>query len=83
MSYSKHTWNQLKNTTADDLVRALVKDGWVREPTKSAVHVYRKGPDQRITIHYHARKTYGPGLLKGLLDDIGWTEADMKRLKLI
>jgi predicted RNA binding protein YcfA (HicA-like mRNA interferase family) len=83
VSYGKNTWNRLKNTTADDLIRALLKDGWVFEPTKSAVRVYRKAPDKRITVHYHARKTYGPSLLKGLLDDIGWSEEDLKRLKLI
>jgi len=36
-----------------------------------------------VVIHYHPRKTYGPGLLKGLLADIGWDEKDLKRLKLI
>lgn len=39
-------------------------------------------PNQRITIHYHPKKTYGQHLLKSLLEDIGWSEADMKRLKL-
>ena len=36
-----------------------------------------------VSIHYHPRKTYHRGLLKGLLDDIGWTEDDMRRLKLL
>jgi hypothetical protein len=34
-------------------------------------------------IHYHPRKTYGPKLLTALLNEIGWTEADMRRVKLI
>jgi hypothetical protein len=46
-------------------------------------YIKRIGDPKRIVIHYHPRKTYGPKLLKSLLADIGWSEADMKRLKLI
>jgi hypothetical protein len=38
---------------------------------------------KRIVIHYHPRKTYRPKLLTALLGDIGWSEADMRRVKLI
>jgi hypothetical protein len=38
-----------------------------------------KGP----SVHYHPKETYGPKLLKGLLEEIGWTEDELKRLKLI
>ena len=40
-------------------------------------------PPRSVTIHYHPGKTYGAKLLKGLLEDIGCSTADMKRLKLI
>jgi predicted RNase H-like HicB family nuclease len=40
-------------------------------------------PNSRVTIHYHPKKTYGAKLLKGLLEDIGWSEEDMERLQLI
>lgn len=80
-------WSQLKGKTADDLVDALGRDGWVMDPESSgAIRVYIKGVGQsrkRITIHYHPRKTYGPNLLKALLADIGWDEKDMKRIRLI
>jgi hypothetical protein len=33
-------------------------------------------------IHYHPHKAYGPDLLRDILRDIGWTENDLKRLKL-
>ena len=29
------------------------------------------------------QKTYGPGLMKALLADIGWAEEDLRRLKVI
>ncbi len=47
-------------------------------------HIFRH-PTQikRVSIHYHPKKTYGPKLLKKLLRQIGWTEDDLRRLKLI
>ncbi len=83
MSFSKNVWNQLKNTTADELIKALKKDGFEYDETSGAVQVYRHPDGRRVTIHYHPKKTYGAGLLKQLISDIGWSEADMKRLKLI
>jgi len=38
---------------------------------------------RRVSIHYHAKKNYGAKTLQGLLTDIGWSEDDMRRLKLI
>lgn len=88
MSYHQNVWNQLKNLTADDFIKALKKDGWIQEVTKGAVQAFRKTDDKgntlnRITIHRHPNSTYGAKLLKGLLADIGWSEDDLQRLKLI
>lgn len=84
MSFSGEVWNQLKNLTCEDLMRALEKDGWDRDTTSGAVQAYRNPVTRaRVTIHYHPGKTYGAKFLKGLLADIGWTERDMRRLKLI
>ena len=87
MTYSKNTWNQLKNLTAGGLIRALEKDGWIREVKRGAIQAFRQENDgktvNRVTVHYHPKKTYGAKFLKGLLADIGWSEKDLKRLKLI
>ena len=87
MAFSKHVWNQLRNTTADELISALERDGYTKDPASGdATIAYLKfvtPKAKRIVIHYHPRKTYGPKLLKALLSDIGWTEADMRRLRLI
>lgn len=82
MSYPQQVWLQLKNLTADDLVGALEKDGWGRDVTNGAILVYIKD-GKRVGIHYHPKKTYGAKLLQNLIADIGWSEADLKRLKLI
>jgi len=83
MKYSQNVWNQLKNKSPKDLMSALEKDGAICDVTRGAVQVYRYSDGRRITIHYHPNKTYGPKFIKGLIDDIGWTEDDLRRLKLI
>ncbi len=83
MAFPPHVWDQLKNVTADELIRALEKDGWSLDARRGAEQVYLHPDGRRVSIHYHPRKTYGPKLLKGLLGDIGWGEGDYRRLKLI
>ncbi len=86
MAFPQHVWNQVKNLTADEIIGALLRDGWEKDPSgRGAIIGYiKKGPpNSRITIHYHPKKTYGAKLLQSLLDDIGWSEDDLRRLKLI
>ena len=82
MSFPKPVWDQLKNTTTERLISALRKDGWELDESTRRCHVYRMD-DRTVSIHYHPKKTYGANLLKNLIDQIGWTESDMKRLKII
>ena len=85
-TYSKNVWDQLKGTTDKDLVKALTKDGFVKEASTGGIHPYKHEDGRRVTIHVHPSgggKEYGAKLLKGLLDDIGWSVDDLKRLKLI
>ena len=84
MSYSKNVWQQLKNITADGLISALIKDGFVLDTEVRTERIFRHPDGRKVSIHYHTRsQTYGASLLKALLDDIGWSEKDMKRIKLI
>lgn len=84
MAYPKHIWQQIKNLTADDLISALERDGWKRDEGRGAFLPYvDPATGNRVIIHYHPRKTYGAKLLQGLLADIGWKEADLRRLRLI
>ena len=83
MKYPPNVWDQLKNLTADQLVHALKKDGWVKDESSGAIHIYRHPDGRRASIHYHPHKTYGPKLLKNLLDDINWSEKEMRNVKLI
>jgi predicted RNA binding protein YcfA (HicA-like mRNA interferase family) len=87
MAFAPNVWNQLKNLKADELISALQRDGWVRDSSSKGAelgYIKDQGSDRkRIVIHYHPGKTYGAKLLQALLADIGWTENDLQRLKLI
>lgn len=82
MNYAPNVWAQLKSKSPDELIAALLKDGWSCDMDGGSMRVYLKGSN-RVSIHYHPKKTYGPKMLKGLLDDIGWSESEMRALKLI
>lgn len=47
------------------------------------MHIYLSADGRRVSIHYHPKRTYGPKMLQSLLDDIGWDEPALRRLKLI
>jgi predicted RNA binding protein YcfA (HicA-like mRNA interferase family) len=84
LNYSRNAWDQLKNKTADDIIAALLKDGFLLDSEVRTERIYRHENGRKVSIHYHTgSKGYGKSLLKALLDDIGWTEKDMIRLKLI
>ena len=83
MAFHQTVWSQLKNTTASALIRALIADGWEEDVKSGATRAFRKDAGKRVVIHYHPKKTYGAKLLQALIKDIGWSEDDLKRLKLI
>lgn len=69
MSFPGHIWKQLKNLTADEIIKGLEKSDWVSDETRGAEQIYRHPDGRRVSIHYHPGKTYGPKLLKNLLND--------------
>jgi predicted RNA binding protein YcfA (HicA-like mRNA interferase family) len=79
---AKPVWDQLRNKTCDELISALTRDQWRLESTRGSVRMYRHTDGRRVGVHYHPQKTYRANLLRALLDDIGWTPADLRRLKL-
>lgn len=85
MNWTPNLWNQIKNITCTELISALERDKWERDGIQGATQVYRNPTTGgRVVIHYHPRKTYSsPKLLKSLINDIGWNESDLRRLKLI
>ena len=56
MKFSKQTWDQLKNITADELIKSLEKDNWKKDLSSVAELIYRKSDGRRVSIHYHLKK---------------------------
>lgn len=84
MSFPQNVWNQLKSVTTRELIAALGKDGFIPDEELRTERIYRHPDGRRVSIHYHTgSKCYKRGMLKALFDDIGWSEKDMRRLKLI
>ena len=80
MKIDKSIWQQLKGVTKKQVIKALQRDGCVQE----RLTFYHPQKKYRITIHYHAKKTFSPYLIKNyLLAETGWTIKDLKRLKLV
>jgi predicted RNA binding protein YcfA (HicA-like mRNA interferase family) len=83
VSFAPHVWGQLKNLTCDDLIGALERAGWKCDTKGGSMRIYMSDDHRRVSIHYHPHKTYGAKMLKGLLNDIGWTDEEMVTYKLI
>jgi predicted RNA binding protein YcfA (HicA-like mRNA interferase family) len=83
-SFPENIWKQLKNKTTDELITALLKDGFSLVDKVRTERIYRHPDGRKVSIHYHkGSETYGAKLLKALLGDTKWSEEDMRRLKLI
>ena len=87
MKYDSNVWDQLKGITAGKLMAALLKSGWTLDDTSGSIHTYKKddnGTNRRVQVHFHGKnKGWRQGLVKKMLSEIGWSEAELKDLKLI
>jgi len=85
MAVSRSSLEQLKSRTSADFIRALKRDNWEELTNRGATRPFTKtnasGKRLRVVIHYHPKNTYGPKLLKSLMEDTGWTDGDLRRLK--
>ena len=86
MALSGACWSQLKNLTKGELRNALRQDGYFEDEAEGSSTIFFKpgDPPRRVAIHMHKRSdTMGRELLKKQIAATGWTEADLRRLKLI
>lgn len=87
-SVSRSALVQLKDKTAADWIKALIRDGWTEEGRSGATRGFVKQSIEgtgrkRVVIHFHPKKQYGPRLMRYLIRDIGWSDKDLRRLKMI
>jgi len=77
-------YSRLRGLTVRKIVHALEKEGFVRAKKRGADLVYRHPDGRRVPIHYHkGSETFPPKTLKKIIEAAGWTEEDLKRLKLL
>jgi predicted RNA binding protein YcfA (HicA-like mRNA interferase family) len=79
-----HLLQQLRNTSVQELVRALERDVFSYRRTRGGSRVYHHPDGRRTVIHYHrAGDTLPIGTLRSVLAGARWTEEDLRRLGLI
>lgn len=76
---------QLRKITVRELCAALDRDGFVLDRQRGSHRVYYRPRDKRrVVIPYHLPGATLPiGTLAAIVRDVGWTEDDFRRLKLI
>lgn len=63
---------------------ALVRDGFVFDRGDGSPQIYYRHDGRRVTILVHgSSRTFRMKTLKSMIDQTQWTEADLKRLKLL
>ena len=73
-----------RGITARQLIGALQTDGYELARTRGSHRIYRHPKGRRVVVAYHALSdTFPIGTLKGMLEDVGWTEEDLRRLDLL
>jgi len=72
---------RLPRITADQLIRALERDGWQRV-RQSGSHVILKHPSKpgRVVVPRHASVTLKPKVVQDALAQSGFTEEELRRL---
>ncbi len=76
----------IKESLEGEFIKTLRRDGFYEDEAEGSSTVFLKlgPPRRRLAIHVHHKSdTMGPELLKTLLNNTGWDESDIKRLKLV
>lgn len=72
-----------RGITAREFIRALHEEGFRLTRTRGSHHFYRHDDGRRAVVAYHrVSDTFPLGTLKGMVTDIGWSDADLRRLGL-
>jgi predicted RNA binding protein YcfA (HicA-like mRNA interferase family) len=79
-------FSKIRALTATEIIRALLADGFALRKSKGGSHRrYQHHDGRRVTVHFHgSNTTFVPKTLRSMIEEQArWTEADLKRLKLI
>lgn len=74
----------LKGITAQELIRALERDGFLWTRNKGSHRVYRHPDGRRVVVSYHRPSaTFPPKTVASMIAGARWDENDLRRLGLI
>lgn len=78
-------YSQLRPLTARELVRAVLRDGFVLVHQKGSHHRFRHPDGRRVTIAlHHPGDTFPIKTFKAIIEEQArWTAKDLQRLKLL
>ena len=71
-----------RGITARQLIKARQQDGFLNTRTRGSHHFYEHPDGRATTVSYHKRSdTFPIGTLKGMIEDVEWTDDDFRRYK--
>ncbi len=74
----------LRNVSARELIAALIRDGFELDRADGSHQIYYHRDGRRVTVMFHGgNSTFARKTLKSMVTQTHWTDADLKRLKLI
>ncbi len=77
-------YSKLRSLTARRLISALIKDGFHLDRESGSHQQYLHPNKGRVTVSFHhPGDTFPPKTLKKIVQEAGWTEENLKRLKLL
>ncbi|HEV2425475.1 MAG TPA: type II toxin-antitoxin system HicA family toxin [Terriglobia bacterium] len=78
-------YSKLRSLTAREVIRALLADGFVLRAQRGSHRRYHHSDGRRVTVPFHSSGgTFVPKTLRSILEEQArWTEADLKRLRLL
>lgn len=74
---------RLRSTTVRQIIRALERDGWTLLRSSGSHQSYTKQGRLIVVPYHHSGATLPPGTLTDIVDKAGWTDDDLRRLKLL
>jgi predicted RNA binding protein YcfA (HicA-like mRNA interferase family) len=79
-------FSKIQALTAEEIIRALLADGFVLRKSRGGSHRRYNHPDgRRVTVAYHgSNTTFVPKTLRSMIEEQArWTEEDLRRLRVI
>ena len=81
---SRIDFSRIRNLTARQVVRALLKDGFSFERQRGSHHRYSHPDGRLVTVHFSApSNTFLRRTLHSIVGQAGWEQEDLQRLGLI